>query len=115
MSLRLRSDSPKFAAFVSGVLESRARTSKRVSALALKIAQMVSAYADKAVIAYNRKFDSLETKLLRVSTASSIAATDIKALFSLKMAYDRIVKFHSCQMPTGIFCRDQLGVKLGSK
>ncbi len=80
-----------------------------------KIAQMVSAYADKAVIAYNKKLDNLETKLLRVSTASSIAAADIKALFSLKLAYDRIVRFHSCRAPLGAFCRDGLGVKLGSE
>ncbi|XNX62354.1 MAG: histidinol dehydrogenase [Candidatus Hodgkinia cicadicola] len=96
-------------------MESRARVSRRVSALALRIAHMISVHADKAIMAYNKKFDNSEERLLRVATASSLAGVDIRSLFNLKAAYDRIVNFHSRQLPMGNFYRDELGAKLGSK
>lgn len=76
---------------------------------------MISVHADKAIMAYNKKFDNSEERLLRVATASSLNGVDIRSLFSLKAAYDRIMNFHSRQLPVDNFYRDELGAKLGSK
>ncbi|WGS83614.1 MAG: histidinol dehydrogenase [Candidatus Hodgkinia cicadicola] len=115
MSLRLRSDSLAYCAFVKALLASRSRASESVEALASKIVGMVKLHGDKAVLAYNRKFDGASFKRLRLRVSCLPNSLSIRELFNLKLAYDRIVAYHIHQLPTASFFRDSSGVRLGSK
>ncbi|XXM93293.1 MAG: histidinol dehydrogenase [Candidatus Hodgkinia cicadicola] len=115
MSLKLRSDSQNYNKLISSILASRARASEAVSAMVLKIASVVRSHGDKAILAYNRKFDGVKHKYLRLRVANLSNSLDIRALFNLKFAYDRIAAYHAYQRPLGMFYRDSIGIKLGSK
>ncbi|AUG91403.1 Histidinol dehydrogenase [Candidatus Hodgkinia cicadicola] len=115
MSLRLRSDSSNYNKLVNAVLASRARASEAVSALVLKIASVIKVHGDKALLAYNRKFDGISNRRIRLCVGDLINTLDLRALFSLKFAYDRVVTYHAYQLPLNVFYRDGAGVRLGSK
>ncbi|XXN13761.1 MAG: histidinol dehydrogenase [Candidatus Hodgkinia cicadicola] len=115
MSLRLRSDSPNYGKLVSAVLARRARSSAAVSALVLKMASVIKVHGDKAVLAYNRIFDNTNQKCLRLRVAGLNNTLDLRTLFSLKLTYDRVVAYHTYQLPSGSFYRDGSGVRLGSR
>ncbi|XXM93492.1 histidinol dehydrogenase [Candidatus Hodgkinia cicadicola] len=115
MSLRLRSDSVAYCAFIKALLASRSRAAESVEALASKIVGMVKLHGDKAVLAYNRKFDGACCRRLRLRVSSLPNGVSIRELFNLKLAYDRIVAYHIHQLPTASFFRDSLGVRLGSR
>lgn len=115
MSLRLRSDSSNYNRLVNAVLASRARASEAVSALVLKIASVIKAHGDKALLAYNQKFDGVNNKCMRLCVGSLVNTLDLRALFNLKFAYDRVVAYHVYQLPLNVFYRDNIGVRLGSK
>ncbi len=115
MSLRLRSDSSNYSKLVNALLVSRARAAEAVSALASKIASVIKTHGDRALLAYNRKFDGVNNKCLRLCVRNLINALDLRALFGLKFAYDRVVAYHACQLPLNVFYRDSTGVRLGSK
>ncbi len=115
MSLKLRSDSPNCIKLVDAILASRARSSEAVSALVSKIASVIKVHGDKAVLAYNYRFDGSKNKLLRLCVAKLANTLDIRTLFILKLAYDRIVAYHTHQLPLNTFYRDNKGVRLGSK
>ncbi|ATW06040.1 Histidinol dehydrogenase [Candidatus Hodgkinia cicadicola] len=115
MSLRLRSDSSNYNKLVSALLASRARSAEAVSALVLKIASVIKTHGDKALLAYNRKFDGINNKCLRLCVGDLISTLDLRTLFSFKFAYDRVVAHRVCQLPLNVFYRDSAGVRLGSK
>lgn len=115
MSLRLRSDSPNYGKLVNAVLASRARASEAVSALVLKIASVIRAHGDKALLAYNQRFDGVKNKCMRLRVSDLVNTLDLRTLFSLKFAYDRVVTYHVHQLPLSVFYRDNTGVRLGSK
>lgn len=115
MSLRLRSDSSNYNKLVNAVLASRARASEAVSALVSKIASVIKAHGDKALLAYNRKLDGINSRCMRLRVSSLTNTLDLRALFNLKFAYDRVTAHHVCQLPLNVFYRDNSGVRLGSK
>ncbi len=115
MSLRLRSDSSNYNKLVNAVLASRARAAEAVSELALKIASVIKTHGDKALLAYNQKFDGINNKCLRLCVGSLINTLDLRTLFSFKFAYDRALTYHACRLPPSAFYRDNAGVRLGSK
>ncbi|AHL31002.1 MAG: Histidinol dehydrogenase [Candidatus Hodgkinia cicadicola] len=115
MSLRLRSDSSNYNKLVNAVLASRARAAEAVSALVLKIASVIKTHGDKALLAYNRKFEGVNNRRIRLCVGSLINTLDLRALFSLKFAYDRVATYHAHQLPLNVFYRDGAGVRLGSK
>ncbi|XXN19728.1 MAG: histidinol dehydrogenase [Candidatus Hodgkinia cicadicola] len=115
MSLRLRSDSPNCIKLIDAILASRARASEAVGALVSKMASVIKTYGDKAVLAYNYKFDNSEHKCLRLRVAGLKNTLDLRTLFTLKFAYDRIMAYHVHQLPLSTFYRDAKGVKLGLK
>ncbi|AUG33748.1 Histidinol dehydrogenase [Candidatus Hodgkinia cicadicola] len=115
MSLRLRSDSPNYNKLVNAVLASRAHSAEAVSELALKIASVIKTHGDKALLAYNQRFDGINNKCLRLCVGNLINAFDLRALFGLKFAYDRVMARHAYQLPLNAFYRDATGVRLGSK
>ncbi|ATW06165.1 Histidinol dehydrogenase [Candidatus Hodgkinia cicadicola] len=115
MSLRLRSDSSNYNKLVNAVLASRARSAEAVGALVLKIASVIKTHGDKALLAYNQKFDGINNKCLRLCVGNLINTLDLRTLFSLKFAFDRVVTYHAYQLPLNVFYRDSAGVRLGSK
>ncbi len=115
MSLRLRSDSSNYNKLVNAVLASRARAAEAVSELALKIASVIRAHGDKALLAYNQRFDGVNNKCLRLCVGNLINTLDLRTLFSFKFAYDRVLAHHAYQLPPNVFYRDHTGVRLGSK
>ncbi|AUG33880.1 Histidinol dehydrogenase [Candidatus Hodgkinia cicadicola] len=115
MSLRLRSDSSNYNKLVNAVLASRARSAETVSALVSKIASVIKTHGDKALLAYNQKFDGIGNKCLRLCVGSLINTLDLRTLFSFKFAYDRVMTYHAYQLPSNAFYRDNTGVRLGSK
>ncbi|AUG34221.1 Histidinol dehydrogenase [Candidatus Hodgkinia cicadicola] len=115
MSLRLRSDSSNYNKLVNAVLASRARSAQAVSELAAKIASVIKTHGDKALLAYNRKFDGVNNKCLRLCVGNMINTLDLRTLFSFKFAYDRVMTHHAYELPPNAFYRDSAGVRLGSK
>ncbi len=73
----------------------------------------MSAYADKALMAYNLRLDGCADRLLRFAPDIDLETVDVRALFSLKLALDRVAALHSLQLPSSCCVRDALGAKLG--
>ncbi|AUI38841.1 Histidinol dehydrogenase [Candidatus Hodgkinia cicadicola] len=115
MSLRLRSDSSNYNRLVNAVLASRARSAEAAGELALKIASVIKTHGDKALLAYNQKFDGVNNKCLRLCVGNLINTFDLRTLFGLKFAYDRAMACHVNQLPLNVFYRDGTGVRLGSR
>ncbi len=115
MGLRLRSDSSNYNKLVNAVLASRARSAEAVSALVSKIASVIKTHGDKALLAYNRKFDGVNNKCLRLCVGNLINTLDLRTLFSLKFACDKVAAYHAYQLPSSVFYRDSTGVRLGSR
>ncbi len=113
--LRLRSDSPNFGLFIKGILDNRARINNRVNDLVLKMIKMISIYGDKAVLAYNKKFENTDSRIMRIKVKGDISNVDIRDLFKIKAEYDRILQYHSYQKNNDIFYKDNLNVTLGIK
>ncbi|MGP1918124.1 MAG: histidinol dehydrogenase, partial [Candidatus Hodgkinia cicadicola] len=118
MPLRLRSDSPNYRKFLQAFKEDRATPSTYVTETVAKIAQMVAKYGDKAVMAYNRKFDKSKSNLLCFNPKSikiHLTSEEEKLLIQLKVSYDRIMSHHLTQMPSSKFYTDDRGISLGQK
>ncbi|MGP1916117.1 MAG: histidinol dehydrogenase [Candidatus Hodgkinia cicadicola] len=84
--------------------------------LVAKIAQMVAKYGDKAVMAYNRKFDQSKSNLLCFNPKAitiSLNSEEERMLIQLKISYDRILSYHLQQMPSSNFYTDERGICLG--
>lgn len=87
-----------------------------MTAVVAKIAQMVAKYGDKAVVAYNRKFDKSQSSLLCFnpkSVAIQLNTEEELMLIQLKVSYDRILSHHLRQMPSSSFYTDERGISLG--
>ncbi len=116
MPLRLRSDSPNYRKFLLAFKKDRSTPSAYVTAVVAKIAQMVAKYGDKAVVAYNRKFDKSQSSLLCFnpkSVAIQLNTEEELMLIQLKVSYDRILSHHLRQMPSSSFYTDERGISLG--
>ncbi|MGP1918548.1 MAG: histidinol dehydrogenase [Candidatus Hodgkinia cicadicola] len=84
--------------------------------LVAKIMQMVAKYGDKAVMAYNRKFDQSKSNLLCFNPktiAINLNNEEERMLIQLKISYDRIMSYHLQQMPLANFYTDDRGISLG--
>ncbi|MGP1916025.1 MAG: histidinol dehydrogenase [Candidatus Hodgkinia cicadicola] len=116
MPLRLRSDSPNYRKFLKAFKEDRLTPSSYVMTLVAKIMQMVAKYGDKAVMAYNRKFDQSKSNLLCFNPktiAINLNTEEERMLIQLKISYDRIMSYHLQQMPLANFYTDDRGISLG--
>ncbi|XXM90116.1 histidinol dehydrogenase [Candidatus Hodgkinia cicadicola] len=89
--------------------------SETVSTLVCKISKTIKIYGDKAVLAYNKSFDGVECRRMRLQVANLTNTLDLKTLFNLKLAYDRVVAYHVHQLPSSAFYRDSVGIRLGTK
>ncbi len=61
MSLRLRSD-----CLLKSILKDKARNNKTDYEQIIKMIELISVFSDKAVFAYNNKFDNISSKLMRI-------------------------------------------------
>ncbi|MGP1911691.1 MAG: histidinol dehydrogenase [Candidatus Hodgkinia cicadicola] len=118
MPLRLRSDSHNYREFLQAFKDDRSAPSAYVTEIVAKIFQMVAKYGDKAIMAYNRKFDKSKSNLLCFnpkSIAIHLNSEEEKMLIQLKVSYDRILSHHLHQMPSSSFYTDDHGISLGQK
>ena len=118
MPLRLDTRSPDFDASFNALLAMKREVAEDVDQAVSAIIAEVIARGDDAVVAYSRKFDSvdLEKLGLRVNTSEIDAAVELcsaEALDALRFAHSRIVTFHERQLPEDLQFTDELGVELG--
>lgn len=120
MPMRLNTSDATFAASFSELLGQKREASVEVDAVVAEIIAAVKADGDKALIAYSRKFDSVDlTKLGLAVTAAEVEAAVAKCssdtLAALKIARDRIADHHQRQLPESGRYTDALGVELGHR
>jgi histidinol dehydrogenase len=89
-----------------------------VDQAASRIIAEVIARGDAALVAYSRKFDSVDLEKLGLRVDASVidAAFELcsaEALDALRFAHSRIVNFHERQLPEDLQFTDELGVELG--
>ncbi|HUZ90977.1 MAG TPA: histidinol dehydrogenase [Methylocella sp.] len=118
MPLRLDTRSPDFDASFNALLAMKREVAEDVDQAVSAIIAEVIARGDGAVVAYSRKFDSvdLEELGLRVNASEIDAAVELcsaEALDALRFAHSRIVTFHERQLPEDLQFTDELGVELG--
>jgi histidinol dehydrogenase len=118
MPLRLDTRSPDFDSSFNALLAMKREVAEDVDQAVSTIIAEVIARGDAAVIAYSRKFDSvdLEKLGLRVNASVIDAAFELcsaEALDALRFAHSRIITFHERQLPEDLQFTDELGVELG--
>jgi histidinol dehydrogenase len=118
MPLRLDKRSPDFDTSFNALLAMKREVAEDVDQAVSTIIAEVIARGDAAVIAYSRKFDSvdLEKLGLRVNASEIDAAVELcsaEALDALHFAHGRIIAFHERQLPDDLQFTDELGVELG--
>jgi histidinol dehydrogenase len=118
MPLRLDTRSPDFDSSFNALLAMKREVAEDVDQAVSTIIAEVIARGDAAVIAYSRKFDSvdLEKLGLRVNASEIDAAFELcsaEALDALRFAHSRIITFHERQLPEDLQFTDELGVELG--
>ncbi len=120
MALRLDARSPSFPREFAALLAMKREVSEDVDAAAKGIIEDVIARGDAALVDYTLRFDrlSLDASGLRIRAAevdAAMAACDPDALAALRLAHERIVAFHSRQMPADDRFVDPVGVEMGHR
>ena len=118
MPLRLDARSPDFGVAFNTLLAMKREFSDDVDQAASRIIAEVIARGDAALVAYSRKFDSVDLEKLGLRVDASVidAAFELcsaEALDALRFAHSRIVNFHERQLPEDLQFTDELGVELG--
>ena len=96
----------------------RVTPSVNVETIVADIIADVRANGDKAVLAYNKKFDKAELESLLVSPeemAEAVAAVEPEFLAILEQAAENIRAFHSRQVRNSFVIADKPGIVLGQK
>ncbi|HUI20046.1 MAG TPA: histidinol dehydrogenase [Methylocella sp.] len=118
MPLRLDTRSPDFDASFHALLTMKREVAEDVDEAARTIIAQVIAQGDAALIAYSRKFDSVDLEALGLRVEphevdAAIRSCSGEALTALQLAHNRIVAFHERQLPRDLLFTDELGVELG--
>ncbi len=58
---------------------------------------LISIYSDKAILAYNKEFDDISSRLMRIRVHGDLAGVDFRTIFKIKAVYDRIFNYHTNQ------------------
>ncbi len=114
MTLKLRSNSKNYTHFIKKIISCRNWVLKQAKSLTQLIIENIIKHKDKAIIAYNYKFDKIKTNKLKVPVKLP-KTIDLPSLFNIKMAYDRIRAHHQLQIPKNVFIKDKAGIITGYK
>lgn len=120
MPVRLSTRAAGFAADFRGLLEAKRERAADVDAAVAAIIEDVARRGDAALIDHTRRFDrlALEAGGLRVTAAeiaAAVAAVPPATLAALRLAAERIERFHRRQVPAPIDFVDEAGVRLGQR
>ncbi|MGP1918656.1 MAG: histidinol dehydrogenase [Candidatus Hodgkinia cicadicola] len=101
---RLRSDSPNFWTFVDAFVRNETEPNEHVLSMARDVLEAVLIYGDKAVAAFNERWGTSPSKVLRRTfgrglPAGQLTDGDVEALIGLKQTYDEAVDYHFAQLP----------------
>jgi histidinol dehydrogenase len=118
MALRLDARDPEFERAFRSFLATKREASEDVDEAVRAIIGEVIARGDDAVIAYTRRFDGLDLtpQTLKVPDGeidAALALCPADALDALKLAAERIHRYHATQRPQDSRTTDSLGVTLG--
>ncbi|RED52057.1 histidinol dehydrogenase [Aestuariispira insulae] len=109
-----------FEAQFDALLNSKREMDEDVDKIVSDIIADVRKRGDAAVLDYTTKFDRLEltAETMRIGAEELAAAVDKcepHVIEALKLAADRIEKFHAKTLPDNLDYRDEQGVRLGSR
>ena len=108
----------KYSQVPNSEIFARVSPAVNVEAIVADIIADVRANGDKAVLAYNLKFDKAELTTLLVSEAEideAFASVDPEFLTILEQAAENIRNFHSKQVRSSFVIADKPGIVLGQK
>ena len=108
----------KYGQVPNSEIFARVSPAVNVEAIVADIIADVRANGDKAVLAYNLKFDKAELTTLLVSEAEideAFASVDLEFLTILEQAAENIRNFHSKQVRSSFVIADKPGIVLGQK
>ena len=108
----------KYGQVPNSEIFARVSPAVNVEAIVADIIADVRANGDKAVLAYNLKFDKAELTTLLVSEAEideAFASVDPEFLTILEQAAENIRNFHSKQVRSSFVIADKPGIVLGQK
>ena len=108
----------KYGQVPNSEIFARVSPAVNVEAIVADIIADVRANGDKAVLAYNLKFDKAELTTLLVSEAEideAFASVDLEFLTILEQAAENIRNFHSRQVRNSFVIADKPGIVLGQK
>lgn len=113
----LRARDAAFPAEFAALLGARGEAMDRAEAAARAVIEAVKARGMEAVRAFSARFDGMdEAMALRVSSGELIAARDACSqdlLDSLRLARDRVERFHARERPVDQEWEDEHGVRMG--
>ncbi|MEZ5647388.1 MAG: histidinol dehydrogenase [Alphaproteobacteria bacterium] len=118
MTVKLNTGDPGFAGAFERLLTVKRETAQEVDAVVQDIISDVCVRGDAAVLEYTERFDrrTLSAVQLRISADDSqkaIKACAPPILDALKLATDRIERFHREQLPKDLRYQDESGMELG--
>ena len=120
MPVTLATRDPGFEAGFRRLLEAKRETAADVDATVAAIIEDVIRRGDAALIDYTRRFDGVDLaarglRLTRREIAEGAAAASVETVAALRLAAERIERFHCRQLPTPIDYVDEAGVRLVSR
>lgn len=120
MPMKLSTRSLDFEARFRRLLDAKRENATDVDAVVAAIIEDVARRGDAALIDYTQRFDKADVavgglRLSRREILDGAAAASAETLAALKMAAERIERFHRYQLPTPIDYVDEAGVQLAAR
>jgi histidinol dehydrogenase len=120
MTVTLATGDPGFEAGFRRLLEAKRETAADVDTTVAAIIEDVIRRGDAALIDYTRRFDGVDLaarglRLTRREIAEGAAAAPVETLAALRLAAERIERFHRRQLPVAIDYVDETGVRLAAR
>ena len=117
MAITLPTRDPAFETGFRRLLEAKREDAADVDAAVAAIIEAVARRGDAALIDYTRRFDGVDLalsalRLNRREIAESAAAAPSDTVAALRLAAERIERFHRRQLPAAIDYIDETGVRL---
>jgi len=117
MAITLPTRDPAFETGFRRLLEAKREDAADVDAAVAAIIEDVARRGDAALIDYTRRFDGVDLalsalRLNRREIAESAAAAPSDTVAALRLAAERIERFHRRQLPAAIDYIDETGVRL---
>lgn len=112
----LNAVSSDFQAKFEELLTNRQQCDESIRTVVASIIEHVQQRGDEAVLEYTRRFDNHSPHTTRVGDdewSRALQQCDSRALEALKLAAERIEKFHRLQLPAALDHRDEQGLRLG--